>query len=99
MPGFALPKFSNWFLAAAAIGFSAATPTSAAADDPFAGFPEINVLHPGQRSFDVITSDMPQGLLRPAWTRAMSDVGAWPVMFRFQNDIYLEFNRVNGHLG
>lgn len=66
----------------------------------FAGFPAINVLQPGDPTFDTpLTSDFVDAPLRPKWTRAMADVGGWPTMFEFKNDIYLEFNLVDGHRG
>jgi hypothetical protein len=66
----------------------------------FNGFPTINVLQPGNPTFDSpTTSDFVTGLLRPNWTRAMSDVGAWPSLFQFQDDIFLEFSLVDGHRG
>jgi hypothetical protein len=69
-------------------------------DTSFAGFPEINVLQPGKATFDrPHTSDFVAEALHPKWTRAMTDVGGWPSMFRFQSDIYLEFQRVDGHRG
>lgn len=67
----------------------------------FDGFPEINILQPGNNSFGnhPITSDFVDAPLRPEWTRAMTDIGAWPSMFQFNGDIYLEFNLLNAHFG
>ncbi len=73
-------------------------PTSALAGD-FDGFPTIHTYEPGNKSFATITSDKITGLLRPEWTRAMGDVGAWPAMFTFEGNIYLEFESTNGHAG
>lgn len=67
-----------------------------AAEISFAGFPKVE---PGKRTFAKITSDGVDGLLRPKWTRAMGDVGAWPAMFRFKDALFLSFPRVNGHAG
>ena len=64
---------------------------------PFAGFPEIRKYRPGRRSREVITSDGVQGLLRPKWTRPMTDLGGWPCMFRFKRHIYFVFYHGDGH--
>jgi hypothetical protein len=74
-------------------------PFAAAEITSFDGFPVVHQLYPGERFFATITSDAVQGLLRPKWTRAMCEIGGWPTMYEFQNDIYLEFNAVNGHGG
>lgn len=65
----------------------------------FAGFPAIGKHRPGQRSVKVITSDAVTGLVRPRWTRAMTDLGGWPILYRFQGTIYLLFPHVDGHRG
>jgi len=65
--------------------------------DQFAGFPEINKFRRGERSVKVITSDGVTGLVRPKWTRAMSDLGGWPAMHRFKGTIYFVFPHVDGH--
>ncbi|MGE0608085.1 MAG: sialidase family protein [Pirellulales bacterium] len=67
--------------------------------DRFAGFPAIHQHRPGERTLKVITSDAVTGLLRPQWTRAMTDLGAWPVMVRFQGDLLLTFYHGDGHRG
>lgn len=72
----------------------------AAADDQrFAGFPPVGKYRPGERSFKVITSDGVTGLVRPRWTRAMTDLGGWPAMFRFKGTIILTFPHLDGHRG
>ncbi len=65
--------------------------------DRFAGFPEIGVYRKPERTLPVITSDGVAGVLRPKWTRAMTDLGGWPTMFRFRGDIYLAFYHGDGH--
>jgi len=70
---------------------------ASSAEDGFAGFPVLSL--PGRRSAEVLTSDGVEGLVRPKWTRAMGDVGAWPAMFRFGKRIFLYFPKVKGHRG
>jgi hypothetical protein len=83
----------------AAIAASSGAPCCAEITS-FDGFPEINVLQPGNPTFSTPrTSDYVEGALRPKWTRAMTDIGGWPAMYKFQDDIYLEFQRVDGHRG
>ncbi|MBM4072595.1 MAG: hypothetical protein FJ271_27245 [Planctomycetes bacterium] len=65
--------------------------------DRFAGFPPINKTRPGNKSFAVLTSDVLPGLIRPKWTRAMTDLGAWPAMTRFKSDIVLVYIHWDGH--
>lgn len=76
---------------------------SALADTPpgksFTGFPPIGKHRKGERSVKVITSDAVTGLIRPKWTRSMTDLGGWPVMYRFQGTIFLTFPHVDGHQG
>src|SRR5690349_1513411 len=67
------------------------------ADDRFAGFPEINKFRTGERTQAVIVSDGVSGVLRPKWTRAMTDLGGWPSLFRFKQDIYFAFYHGDGH--
>lgn len=67
--------------------------------DRFAGFPPINKFRKGDRSAKVITSDAITGVVRPKWTRAMTDLGGWPAMYRFKGTIYLHFPHVDGHRG
>jgi hypothetical protein len=87
-------------LVLAAVLTCACLPSASAAITSFDGFPQINVVQPGNRTFSTpLTSDYVQGPLRPKWTRAMTDVGGWPAMYEFKNDIYLEFDLVDGHRG
>ncbi len=65
----------------------------------FTGFPPIGKHRAGQRSVKVITSDAVTGLIRPKWTRAMADLGGWPVLYRFKDTIFLAFPHVDGHRG
>src|SRR5262245_20757600 len=91
-----MPKFAL----AALILVASAGLVRAEIDTSFSGFPEINVYHPGDPTYNgSITSDYITGLLRPKWTRAMTDVGGWPSMYTFKNDIYLEWTLVDGHRG
>jgi hypothetical protein len=69
------------------------------AAERFAGFPPIGKYRPGERTRKVITSDAVTGVRRAKWTRAMTDLGGWPAMFRFQGTIYLVFPHVDGHRG
>ena len=87
-------------LATVAAALFCAAPLSAqqpSDPDRFAGFPPIGVHRPGERTLKTITSDGVTGLVRPKWTRAMGDLGAWPTMFRFKDGIYLEFQHTDGH--
>lgn len=71
---------------------------SAVGDEPsFEGFPEIGKYRQPERSLEVITSDGVADVLRPKWTRAMTDLGGWPAMFRFQGDIYFVFYHGDAH--
>lgn len=63
----------------------------------YSGFPPIGKHRPGAKSFKTITSDAVTGLLRPKWTRAMTDLGGWPVMYRFKKNIYIAYPHVDGH--
>lgn len=67
------------------------------ADEQFAGFPKIGVQRQADRTQEVITSDGVKNVLRPKWTRAMTDLGGWPSMFRFKGDIYFVFYHGDGH--
>ena len=85
-------------LGALAMLFAIAFGTTARGDEPsFEGFPKIGVHRKAQRSLPVITSDGVEGVLRPKWTRAMTDLGGWPCLFRFQGDIYFVFYHGDGH--
>ena len=53
----------------------------------------------GERSTKVIASDPVQGLLRPKWTRAMSERGSAVNMFRFKGDIYFVHGDEDGQRG
>lgn len=68
-----------------------------AADDRFAGFPEINKFRKAERTQPVIVSDGVTGVLRPKWTRAMTDLGGWSSFFRFRKDLYFVFYHGDGH--
>lgn len=63
----------------------------------FAGFPEINRYRPGERTLPVITSDGVTGLVRPKWTRCISELGRNPKLFRFQDNIYITYSHLEGH--
>ena len=65
--------------------------------DRFAGFPPIGKHRQPERTAPVITSDGVTDVLRPAWTRAVTDLGGWPSLFRFKKDIYLAFYHGDGH--
>ncbi len=67
------------------------------AADRFAGFPAIGEHRKPERTQAVITSDGVAGVRRPKWTRAMTDLGGWPTMFRFRGDIYFAFYHGDGH--
>ena len=69
----------------------------ASAEDRFAGFPEVNRFRPGKRSLEVITSDGVPGLVRPRWTRCISELGRNPKLFRFQDKIFVVFSHLDGH--
>lgn len=77
----------------------AAEPADKQPPRSFDGYPEINVHRPGERSFPTITSDGVKGLVRPKWTRAMADLGGWPAMHRFKDEIFLVYPNVDGHRG
>ena len=81
------------------IMLAAIAATHAAEPDRFAGNPAIGQHRPGERTLKTITSDAVTGLVRPKWTRAMTDLGAWPVMVRFKQDILLTFYHGDGHRG
>ncbi len=84
----------------AILGLATLSPVCWTAEpDRFAGFPRINQHRPGERTLKVITSDAVTGLVRPRWTRAMTDLGAWPVMVRFKTDILLTYYHGDGHRG
>ena len=68
-------------------------------EQQFAGFPAIGIHRPGERSAKVLTSDSVSGVVRPKWTRAMTDLGGWPAMYRFKGTIYLVFGHVDAHRG
>ncbi|MFN0198194.1 MAG: sialidase family protein [Planctomycetaceae bacterium] len=78
---------------------SVSIPLIAFADDEptFEGFPKIGEYRQAERSLEVITSDGVKGVLRPKWTRAMTDLGGWPSMFRFKGDIYFVFYHGDAH--
>ena len=63
----------------------------------FDRFPVIGEYREPERTLPVITSDGVADVLRPTWTRAMTDLGGWPAMFRFLGDIYLAFYHGDGH--
>ena len=67
------------------------------AEDRFAGFPKINQFRPGQRSLEVITSDGVPGLVRPKWTRCVSELGRNPRLFRFNDLIFVAYSHLDGH--
>ncbi len=86
------------FMAGSLLGVPAAL--RAVAQDPadrFSGFPPIGVHRKGERTQPVIVSDGVTEVLRPKWTRAMTDLGGWPTMFRFRKEIYLAFYHGDGH--
>src|SRR5262245_52635361 len=56
-------------------------------DDRFAGFPPINQFRQAERTQPAIVSDGVADVLRPKWTRAMTDLGGWPSFFRFRGDL------------
>ncbi len=65
--------------------------------DRFAGFPPIGKFRKAERTSPVITSDGVMDVLRPSWTRAVTDLGGWPSLFRFKKEIYLTFYHGDGH--
>lgn len=79
------------------LAFAIAAPAFAEGKRDFAGFPPINKERPGDKSFPRLTSDVVSGLLRPKWTRAIADLGAWPAMIRFKSDIVLVYMHWDGH--
>jgi len=69
----------------------------ATGEDRFAGFPKINQFRPGDRSFEVITSDGVPGLVRPVWTRCISELGRNPRLFRLNDKIFVAYSHLDGH--
>lgn len=67
--------------------------------DRFASFPPIGQFRPGERSTVIITSDGITNVVRPKWTRAMGDLGGWPVMYRYRDTIVLQYPHVDAHRG
>ena len=65
--------------------------------DRFAGFPKTNQYRPGRRSMKVITSDGLTGLIRPKWTRSISELGRNPKIFRRNGKIFIVFSHLDGH--
>lgn len=80
------------------LSLAASAPVTAG-EKSFAGFPPIHQHRPGERSLKVLPSDGVENVVRPKWTRAMTDLGGWPVMYRFRGTIYLVFPHVDGHRG
>jgi hypothetical protein len=72
---------------------------SGAASDRFAKFPAIGQYRAGERSAAFITSDGVTNVIRPKWTRAMGDLGGWPILYRFKGKIYLQYPHVDAHRG
>lgn len=64
--------------------------------DRFAGFPPVGQFRKPKRTLPVITSDGVKGVLWPKWTRAMTDIGGWPSLFRFNKAIYFVFYHGDG---
>lgn len=63
----------------------------------FEGFPPLGKFRQPERTLPILTSDGVRNVLRPKWTRAMTDLGGWPSMFRFRKDIYFIFYHGDGH--
>ena len=84
---------------AGSVGWLASIPRQllAADGDRFAGFPPIGVHRQAIPTRPVLVSDGVASVLRPKWTRAMTDLGGWPSMFRFKGDIYFVFYHGDGH--
>ena len=97
--------FSRWATLTLAIGLISCsslvdhTEKQDASADRYAKFPPINQYRPGQRSLTVIASDGVTNVVRPKWTRAMGDMGGWPIMYRFKNKIFLQYPHLDAHRG
>lgn len=86
-------------LTLAALHFAQPAPASELASNQFKGFPPIGKFRPGERSAKMITSDAMTGVARPKWTRAMGELGGWPVLYRFKRQIFLHYPHVDAHRG
>ncbi|MBI4026930.1 MAG: hypothetical protein HY360_18235 [Verrucomicrobia bacterium] len=99
--GFPPPIFLRFLLSSLIVfaGLSVRGEEKETAADRFAKFPVIGKFRPGERSAKLITSDGIQNVVRPRWTRAMGDLGGWPVLYRFKEKIFLQYPHVDAHRG